>query len=571
MPASQRLPWSWPLGRRSASRRLLILPPPRTPSVWPRVVQLGLVLSLLFGFAVLWHVANAGRERVMAADKVRATEIGNRRALDMLVRTGSFFATPDPAVFEPARSPTPHHGILEFTTRPQPDIELPSTRLARATLGDEAVAYDVLSLAIDPEDWDDPVHGIYTHPFERGRDWQRGACLSLFTAGRLVAESTVGLRIHGGRSRRKHEKSLRLALTPAYGATVTTADLLPGAIGESLVVHNDRRALRYANPIAYRLAALVGCEVPRTRPLRLLINGELLDYTYFLTEHLDDSHFSDKLGHRKFSRVDERVRPKPRRYYSHYIRPLRRQPALMRDAEQHVDVGAAIDWLTAILFCAPYDSRQGIAWLDHLGDARWRWVVWDMDWSFQPWPETVIGERIVPRSVTADLMQPHEDIRTGLFSKLMADDPAFRRRLLARVSRALNHELTQPRLDAVLADYDAIARLYGGKGRANDLAAVETIAAFVAARPERLRDELRAQFDLGRVRTCAVRVPAGQSVTIDGYAYDTDWSGRYFEGQLIRVRRVDGGRGFAVDGQQRPGTELRLAVEGDVEIRVLPD
>jgi len=72
-----------------------------------------------------------------------------------------------------------------------------------------------------PADFFSPETGIYSHPMERGRDWERGVSLEMFDAdGKLTFQCACGLRIHGGTSRQpdvspKH--SFRILFKKRYG------------------------------------------------------------------------------------------------------------------------------------------------------------------------------------------------------------------------------------------------------------------------------------------------------------------------------------------------------------------
>jgi hypothetical protein len=78
-----------------------------------------------------------------------------------------------------------------------------------------------LSIVANPDDLFSPATGIYTHPLERGRDWERSISLEMYAPdGKLAFQWDCGLRIHGGTSRQpgvspKH--SLRLAFKRRYG------------------------------------------------------------------------------------------------------------------------------------------------------------------------------------------------------------------------------------------------------------------------------------------------------------------------------------------------------------------
>ena len=79
-----------------------------------------------------------------------------------------------------------------------------------------------LSIVTDLGNLFDPTHGLYAHPMETGRDWERAASAEMiFQDGRPGFQVNCGLRIQGGWNRRPEEcpkHSLRLLFKKQYGA-----------------------------------------------------------------------------------------------------------------------------------------------------------------------------------------------------------------------------------------------------------------------------------------------------------------------------------------------------------------
>jgi hypothetical protein len=79
-----------------------------------------------------------------------------------------------------------------------------------------------VSIVTDRDSLFDPIRGIYAHPLETGRDWERAASAEMiFPDGRPGFQINCGLRIQGGWNRRPEEcpkHSLRLLFKKQYGA-----------------------------------------------------------------------------------------------------------------------------------------------------------------------------------------------------------------------------------------------------------------------------------------------------------------------------------------------------------------
>jgi hypothetical protein len=94
--------------------------------------------------------------------------------------------------------------------------------VARQTVAAGLQSIATLSIIANPADLFSPETGIYTHPLERGVNWERSVSLEMFdTDGRLAFQCSGGLRIHGGTSRQPEESpkhSFRLTFKKRYGS-----------------------------------------------------------------------------------------------------------------------------------------------------------------------------------------------------------------------------------------------------------------------------------------------------------------------------------------------------------------
>jgi len=93
---------------------------------------------------------------------------------------------------------------------------------ARARVLESLASLPSLSIITEPQDLFSPDTGIYTHPMERGRDWERAAAVELLEPqGAHSFQIECGLRVHGGMSRHPDESpkhSFRLLFRRRFGA-----------------------------------------------------------------------------------------------------------------------------------------------------------------------------------------------------------------------------------------------------------------------------------------------------------------------------------------------------------------
>jgi len=160
-----------------------------------------------------------------------------------------------------------------------------------------------LSIVTDLESLFDPERGLYAHPLERGRDWERAASAEMiFPDGQPGFQINCGLRIQGGWNRRPEEcpkHSFRLLFKKQYGAARLEFPLF-GAEGvmsfETLILRGgcNNTWLHWSSAERHRgdylrdqwmreTAAAMGQPAARGRFVHLYLNG-LYWGLYNLTE-----------------------------------------------------------------------------------------------------------------------------------------------------------------------------------------------------------------------------------------------------------------------------------------------
>jgi hypothetical protein len=456
--------------------------------------------------------------------------------------------------------------------------------------------WPLISVVADKADLYDPDRGIFikANSRERGRDWERMAYVSYFERGRLMFASAVGLRLHGGASRRQpRQKRVRLYFRDEYGADRFPPGLIFG--GESyalstLVVRTDHQ--HFACPLAFDISRRIGAVAPKTWPVIFVLNGESLGQ-YYLTEHLSRKRWESRLGHTNF--YFYRYRDVPRRFQSEdgladsdeyrrliYLVRNTRVPLTVEAVEQCVDIDNLTRHLLSVAFCGTNDWTQGILFLDKSRpDPRWTWINWDMDHSFvdygAPWKR---GKRPRWRQEALELLFSHRDflerenperpitqgdMRKVLFTRLWKASPEYRDYFVRLTTDLLNHRIDRDYLLSRLAFYRDVM----------GVEIPETRDEFMLHRGEFIREELQRYFDAGDVYRVSIAGPEGLSIEVDGYSEDIPYEGSYFNGQLVTIRVAEpGGPGVAawrVNGRVLGGSAVSVAVTADLIIEPVLD
>ena len=326
----------------------------------------------------------------------------------------------------------------------------------------------VVSLLMRPSD----LGELVANPTARGRDWERRGYLGYVENGEHRFGSFVGVRLHGGWTRRAppERRSYRIYLRNRLGRDRFTVPLFPGREEDppsELVIRNDGQRLGdgkswyFRSPLAYDIARRVGVPAPHTRHALLFVNGQPMGIRA-LTEFIQRDFLRARFGIEQPVLVRTKSGP-----WDTHSRIREGDPAIFRrltgEARSGVDVDwirANIDvdnlyrWFLAVLFCHTTDPFQGT--LVYPGDAaggRWFWIAWDLDGSFQS-----PGEPEAWRHYSR--LTGSRDLRSKLLRRLLADERE-RRVLLQLAHHELDHGLTDEFLDERWRYYRDLAATYG--------------------------------------------------------------------------------------------------------------
>jgi len=345
----------------------------------------------------------------------------------------------------------------------------------------------VISVFAEDEALNDPETGILSNQLERGREWERPAYVSYFRYGELVHASRVGLRRHGGVARRRDNRvSWRLYFRGEYVSDIGPAtqlfDLPPGT---------DRMVVRKIEPmipnvLAFEIARRNGALAPASAPARLIFNGEDEGH-YLISEHVNpDGWGMSHHGHSEFSMFiykgmrstdDESLE----RYHELEDWVLSApKPMSMEEAAERVDLDNFVRHMATFFFAGTVDWAQGAAIRDNSRpDATWSFVHWDLDHSFRDPP----GWRLPAIDTVLRGGRPgsRNGVRARLMSRLLEEDPEFRRYFADLLAELLDQRMNAEFLTDLL---DRYAHLLQPRR-------LVRLREFFANRPALLRSEIR--------------------------------------------------------------------------------
>ncbi len=411
--------------------------------------------------------------------------------------------------------------------------------------------WPLLAIEIAEADLNGPKWGIFANYKGHGREWERPAAMAYYVDGRRVFATRAGLRLHGGKSREPGKRhSLRLHFREEYGAS----EFQPGVLFDSrceplrrLVVKADwPESHPFAGLLAFDMAERIGCVVPRTQPVVLVLNGKLQEGVFWLSEQVSRAAWENRMGHKDFLMHIVKAPREAKSFpvYYDFCRLAIKAPAPLDLAafEELADLDNLSAFILSVAYGGVSDGYQGAAIRDQrVEKPRWSWINWDMDHGF--WDVYGDGSREIWQKESwahvykrqgdknYGIWRNRGDVRNVLFTRLMNDSPVYRARFIRYVVDMLNHRLTVAFMDGRIAYYEQLARSLGR----TDLAFAADYREFVRERPALLREGLQRLFEPGPVWRVEVRAPAGMPLRIDGFEATSPYVGHYFDGQEIVV------------------------------------
>lgn len=164
----------------------------------------------------------------------------------------------------------------------------------------------VISIVTDPDNLLSKLTGIYRYGNwdNRGEEWERPAeAMYIDEDGKIPFNTTLGIRIHGGYSRKWGQKSFRLYFREEYGMkNLKNYPLIPGAKNfdkteattkyKKLILRNGGNDYKYTKLQDVWIQSLVedrAYTIQSSRPCVLFLNGEYWGL-YNLTERYCDNY-----------------------------------------------------------------------------------------------------------------------------------------------------------------------------------------------------------------------------------------------------------------------------------------
>jgi len=399
---------------------------------------------------------------------------------------------------------------------------LPSPATNDSFFIDDRPALTVLSIMIDPHDFTDPHEGIYSRgdkasdqfPYLGANFWQdieKPIHLQLFEpGGRLGFSRDLGISIGGQYSRAMPQKTFNVFARDRYGYDVIEYPLFPehGVTTFKAITlrtsGQDATLTKMRDIMMTSLLSETDLDYQRYRLAVVYINGEywgLYEIRERINEHFIAYRHDVDPAKVDLLQANWTVRAGTSDHYMALREFVKRNDLGRGENYEYVktqmDVENYIDFLIAQVYFANTDSANTRFWRERVDGARWRWIVYDLDWGF-----FTLGHNTLASLSDPEGTGWNQNLSTVLTVKLLENDE-FRRQFIERFAYHLNYTFTPER---VIARIDEIAAAlepelprhferWGGSMNAW-YSQVERLRSFARKRPAIVLRHIQSKFGL---------------------------------------------------------------------------
>ncbi|MBN2093016.1 CotH kinase family protein [candidate division KSB1 bacterium] len=420
-----------------------------------------------------------------------------------------------------------------------------------------------ISLVTAPSNLYDSKTGIYANPEERGDEWERPVAVEFFDeSGKSLNAINAGLRIHGVNSRLYNKKPFRLYFRSEYGENTLNRSifnsksnideykrlvLLSGA-SDMVEFPGGYEWTLVRTAIGHRIFQKMGGNFLGNRPVAVFLNGNRWGI-YQLTERVDKYFIESNFNEADADIIEtfwfdwyaqEGDLNAWNRFYQFAEENDLADANNYKQMQQMMDIENFADYhiLEIYLGNADWPFNNIYTFRPRRDDAKWRWILWDIDRSLGyigPWNNTL-------ESATKS------DKMTTLLRKLL-DNPAFRNLFVNRFADQLNTNFLTGNVKSIMDSMAALIRTditfetnqWGSSPAIWESNLKNRLKQFVELRPDYLWRHLKAKFSLTDPVKVTVDIPRGGKgrVRINTIQLSRfPWSGSYFNEIPVEIEAI---------------------------------
>jgi hypothetical protein len=301
--------------------------------------------------------------------------------------------------------------------------------------------------------------------YMRGEYWERESFIEYYDPKKNISfKQTVGLRTHGGNSRRYRQKGFKFYAQREYGQRRMNFPFFKEkhvTSYKSLVIKpfsSSWRSSGIENCLANQLVKGLDIDHLNNRPVVLYLNGEYWG-VYFLEERIDDHHFEEhKDIHPDSLDIIENWNGSVREgnnanylaLYDFVENNNFSDAKKYQELSEWIDIANFIDYQLFEIFISNYDwpANNMRLWRKREEGQKWRWIFFDGDGAFFDHNYNHVNHSLNEGSEG----WPTNASSTLFFRKLL-DNQSFKQQFFARLDYLLDHDLHP---DLTLQQFEAI-------------------------------------------------------------------------------------------------------------------
>lgn len=483
----------------------------------------------------------------------------------------------------------------------------------------ESVTMPVVSLSTNPANlWDEDL-GIYVpgrNANEAGRvanywnDWERPVHVEFYEEDGIRGFSIdAGIQIFGWGARQNAQKSFSIMMRDKYGFPELNYHLFPASPINKFTSFllraggNDWNKLLFRDAFAQSLVAGHNLDLQDFRPAIVLINGDYWGI-YDIGEKLNEDYLESHWGIDK-ENVDIISRYWRRDYpvvvegddfafleMENFLRVNDMSVAANYEyARSLIDIDNLLDYLAAHIYFANYDwpGNNNKNWREKVPDAKWRWFMYDMDWTFGFDNNSSYSFNTLDHATNPfGTGWPNPAFTTLIFRKLF-ENREFQNDFINRMADFMNtnfkedvaqyklnemENLFRPEMPAHIKRWAPEGGIPSMNSWENEIAKVKE---FIEKRQTFIRQHLSDEFDLGGsdkinlnvnlTGACRIKV---NTIIVDSFP----WEGTYFNDVPIKISVLPNpgfrfARWSGVDPSQQNESSLTIILRDELNLTAI--
>ncbi len=395
---------------------------------------------------------------------------------------------------------------------------LPSRVLDLLYVVNEGHELEIISIITNPSNLWDYYSGIYVEGPNASpefphvganywQSWEKEATVSFFANDGTGFSEPCGLRIFGAYSRALAMKSFTCKFRAKYGTSQLNYQLFEDSdlkSYESFILRNTgqdfNRARMRDSLISSMVADKTTVDVQKYRPAVVYLNGEFWG-VYFIREKINENYIAGNYNVSPESVSVVRANGVTNAEYTALINYVKTHDLSVDEYYQYVlskiDKENYIDYICAQIYIANTDNGNIRYYKTDENDGKWRWIMFDVDWSFAGPTHNTVAAHLNPAGTGS-----YNRFSTTLINGLLKN-PQFKEDFLRRMAWQLENIWTDENVYGRIEEMKSLiqhdmrrdcekwGRTYG-----NWENHVDNLAAFQKYRPNEIYKHIKNYFTL---------------------------------------------------------------------------